>query len=148
MSIILDTLKYPIGPGPVNSTGLGPVNSQPVRGQALTRKKNWLLHEREFWAADLYCGATYLVEPTLIQCQVLTGAGSTTSVWWATQRQMHRAAIMRGGMPLVPARAAHKGDGTDLVHLDTMLAEAIRQVGLDRTLAIAVQVERNPATTS
>lgn len=140
--------KYPIGLGPVNSTRLGPVNSLPVRGQTLAHKKNWLPHEREFWAADFYIGVKHLVEPTLGQCQSFTGAGSLTGVWWAVQRQVYRAEIMREEMPLVPARAAPKANGTNLVNLDVMLAEAIRQVGLDRTLATAVQVERHLGTMS
>jgi hypothetical protein len=44
----MDTLTY--------QAGFGPVNSLPVRGHYLSRKKNWRPHEREFWAADLHRG--------------------------------------------------------------------------------------------
>jgi hypothetical protein len=33
----------------------------------------------------------------------LTGAGSTTSVWWALQREAFREEIMQGLLPMVPS---------------------------------------------
>ena len=56
-----------------------PRRSLPVTGQALSRKRDWRLHERSFWAADLYSADERLVEPTLAQAVALTGAGSTSS---------------------------------------------------------------------
>lgn len=80
----MDSLvKYQPGREPVNTptTIIRVDASQPVTGQALSRKRNWHPDERSFWAADFYSGDKRLIKPTLAQAAVLTGAGSTTSVW-------------------------------------------------------------------
>ena len=108
---MLDVTTYQPGWKPVNTapTIIRVDASMPVTGQALSRKRNWQPHEREFWAADLYTGDKRLVKPTLAQATWLTGAGSTTSVWWAVQREALREEIMNGQLPLVPPRAMIEG---------------------------------------
>jgi hypothetical protein len=108
--------------------------STPVRGQQLRRKK-WQPHEREFWAADLHRGSKLLVKPTLAQTMFLTGAGSTTGVWWALQREAERDEIMRGRLPLVPSPTARAPFS------DPEIFHFIRTVGIARVLDAACAVE-------
>jgi hypothetical protein len=109
----------------------------PVTGQSLSRKRNWQPHERDFWAADLYSGAKRLIKPTLAQAASLTGAGSTSSVWWALQRESVRQEIMNGWMPLVPPRALKSKAPIS----DPEIIDFVRTVGLERVLDAAVVVE-------
>lgn len=111
--------------------------SMPVRGQHLSRKKNWRPHERAFWGADFYRGEKYLVEPTLAQVTFLAGAGSTTSVWWAFQRELDRDEIMKGLLPLVPPRVAKPKAPVS----DPEIIDFVRSVGVARVLDAAVVVE-------
>jgi hypothetical protein len=122
------------------------VDATPVTGQALSRKRNWQPHEREFWAADLHSGVKRLINPTLAQAAALTGAGSTSSVWWAIRRESVREEIMRGQLPMVPPHGyreirqlrlkARAGEVSDVE-----LFDLVREVGIGRVLDIAVAVE-------
>ena len=117
--------------------GLAPVNAMPVRGQQLSRKKDWQPHEREFWAADLYRGEKRLVEPTLAQCMFLTGAGCTTGVWWALQREKFRDDVMLGLLPLVPPRIAKLKAPLS----DFELFDFVRVNGINRVFDVVCAVE-------
>jgi hypothetical protein len=143
----MDTLTYQAGFAPVNLTPTTVrVESMPVTGQALSRKRDWRLHERSFWAADLYGGDKRLINPTLAQAAMLTGAGSTSSVWWAIRRESVREEIMRGLLPMVPPRGyreirqlrlkARAGEVSDVE-----LFDLVREVGIARMLDVAVAVE-------
>jgi hypothetical protein len=111
--------------------------SMPITGQALSRKRNWQPHEREFVAADLYSGSKRLIKPTLAQAMALTGAGSTASVWWATKRESLREEIMRGWLPLVPPREVKPSAPVS----DGELFDLVRNVGIGRVLEAACAVE-------
>jgi hypothetical protein len=113
------------------------VPSLPVRGQSLSRKRDWLPHEREFVAADLYRGTKRLIQPTLAQAAMLTGAGSTTSVWWATQREAVRDEIMLGLLPVVPPREMKPKAPIS----DDWLFDIVREAGIGRVLEAACAVE-------
>jgi hypothetical protein len=137
----MDTLAlYRFDPEPINTTTPTPIvrvdASRPVTGQALGRKRNWQPHEREFWAADLYTGGRRLVKPTLAQAAALTGAGSTTSVWWALQRESVREEIMRGWLPLVPPREMKSKARVS----DDELFDLVREAGIGRVLEAACLV--------
>lgn len=134
----MDTLTvYRPNLGPVNATPtIVRVESMPVTGQALSRKRNWRLHERAFWAADLYSGDKRLIKPTLAQAAALTGAGSTSSVWWALQREAVREEIMLGLLPMVPPRATKPVPVSD-----GDLFDFVRNVGIGRVLDAACAVE-------
>jgi hypothetical protein len=133
------------------TAGLGPVNSMPVDGQYLGRRRNWRTHEREFWAADLYRGDKHLVAPTLEQATFLTNASSITAVWWALQREQFRQEIMWRELPLTPPRPKKATVPAVLNSLvqkkpveleDSTLHNIIAAYGVDRVLNVAAEVER------
>jgi hypothetical protein len=113
------------------------VPSLPVTGQSLSRKRNWQPHERSFVAADLYRGTKRLIEPTLAQAAALTGAGSTSSVWWATQREAVREEIMLGLLPMVPPREMKSRASIT----DDDLFDIVREAGIGRVLEAACALE-------
>jgi hypothetical protein len=133
---MLDLVKYQPGILPVNTAAptVVVVPPLPVTGQSLSRKKNWLPHEREFMAADLYRGDKRLIKPTLAQAAALTGAGSATSVWWAVQRESVRDEIMQGWLPMVPPRVKAPISDPEII-------DFVRTVGLERVLDAACAVE-------
>jgi hypothetical protein len=135
---MLDSLTvYQPNPGLINDTASSTVvvvPPTPVTGQAISRKRNWQPHEREFWAADLYTGDKRLIKPTLQQVARLTGAGSASSVWWAVQREAARDEIMCGLLPLVPPRVKAPISDPEII-------DFVRSVGIERVLDAAVAVE-------
>ena len=67
----------------------------------------------------------------------LTGAGSTTSVWWALQREAFREEIMQGLLPMVPSRSLKPKAPIS----DPDIIDFVRAVGIARVLDAAVAVE-------
>jgi hypothetical protein len=136
-------MEVPHGTTTVYLTELRPVNpapSLPLRGRYLSRGLKGK-HEAAFVAADLYAGRKHLIEPSLAVAAAITGA-SPTEVWWALRRQMERAAILSGQMPLVPSRP-HKApavNGNGSVS-DAELLQIVRSVGVARVLDAAVAIE-------
>ena len=112
----MDSLtKYRPGHGSINAapTIVRVDASMPVTGQAaLSRKRDWRLDERSFWARRSYSGDKRLVKPTLAQAAALTGAGNTTGVVGPPARR-YREEIC-GLLPLVPPREMKSKTPLDL----------------------------------
>jgi hypothetical protein len=102
-----------------------------------------------FFACDLYTGAKELTKPTMLQSAYLARV-NVTYAWWAFKRQVERAAIEAGSIPLVPSPLV-KANGTALtvapapasVINDMDLIHIAKHVGTDRMLAAAMAAEVN-----
>lgn len=112
------------------------VNPTPITGRALCHSTAPLV-ERAFVAWDLISGAHYLVSPTITQAAGLARVNRTYA-FWAGQREAHRAQILSGELPLVPARP--KPLLVPAVD-DAVILDFVKQVGIDRVLNAAVAAE-------
>jgi hypothetical protein len=105
----------------------------------------WLAHSklglaaRAFVAADLVVGRCKLVCPTITQAARLART-NVAYVHWALRRQADREPIERGVFPLVPARASPAPIDWNEIDDDT-LVEAVRLIGVDRTLNAAAAAD-------
>lgn len=107
----------------------------------------WLAHNklgltaRAFVAADLVTGRHKLVCPTATQAARLARI-NIAYVHWALRRQADRELIEDGVLPLVPARARALPAPIDWSAVDDdTLVEAVRLIGIDRTLNAAAAAE-------
>lgn len=99
--------------------------------------------ERALLAADLASGRAVLVEPTMRQIVLLTGASPSYAAAAAALDEGERRSVLRGWRPMIPQQVKRREAPIDWARIDdSALINGARALGTDRMLAAAVAAER------